>query len=148
MEKPWKLIVLLLGIFAAGVVTGGFVTMTFGRGRPPGPQRPRMEMWRDAEMKALVDRVGLTPEQIGQLKPLVKPYVDELTRVRNDSLKETLAIVDKLNVQVAGVLTPEQKTKFDEMTREQRDWMSRIMRNRGGRNRGPGEPPGPPPGKP
>jgi hypothetical protein len=61
------------------------------------------------------------------------------------------AIFDKLNAQVVSVLTPEQKTRFDEMNHEQREWMSRFARDRGGmrgpRSHGPGDPPppGPPP---
>lgn len=148
MDKPWKLVALLLGIFAAGVVTGGFVTMRFGR--PSFPPRPRMESWRDPALKTLSERLNLTPDQLEKLKPLVKPYLDELARVRTDSLKETRAILDKLEHEVTTVLTPEQQKRFEDMTREQKERMSRFMKDRG--NRGPhggGDlPPGPPPDKP
>lgn len=150
MEKPWKLIFLLVGIFAAGVVTGGFVVnMRFGR-RPP--LRPRMESWRDSDLKVLADRLGLSNDEVEKLKPVVKPFVDQMAKVRTNWINETRPILEQLEHAVAAVLTPEQKVRFDEMNREQQERMKRFMRDRG-QMRGPRDhggdepPPGPPPDK-
>jgi Spy/CpxP family protein refolding chaperone len=152
-DKPWKLVLLLAGIFAAGAVTGGFATLRFGRPRAP---RPRMENWREDRLKMLADRLDLTAEQQEKLRPIIKPYAEELNRIRTLSISDTRKVLDRLEHDVAAVLTPEQRTKFDELNREQRERMQRFTRDRGPggamrppHDQGPGEPPpGPPPDRP
>jgi Spy/CpxP family protein refolding chaperone len=152
MDKPWKLVLLLAGIFAAGAVSGGFAIMRFGRPHPP---RPRLDNWREDRLKVLADRLDLTSDQQEKLRPVIRPYAEELTRIRAASINDTRRVLEKLEHDVAEVLTPEQRTKFEEMNREQHERMQRMLKERNGggmhppRDRTPGDPPpGPPPEKP
>jgi Spy/CpxP family protein refolding chaperone len=145
MDKPWKLVLLLIGIFAAGIVTGGFVMMRFGRQLFPAHRGA--EEWGPTRLKRLTERLDLTPDQVEKIRPIIHKDSEELSRLRNSSLGETRKVLEQLEHDVSAVLTPEQKTKYDEMNREMRERMQRLMRGpRPGHEHGPGEPPSVSPG--
>lgn len=153
MNQSWKVILVLLGIFVAGGVTGGFVTLRIIKNRVL--DRPVPEEWAPRHLKRLVDRLALTPEQQEQIRPIVRHNMEQLNRLRNLSMTETQMRLESMQRDIAQKLTPEQRAKFEQMnrelreTREQREKVERARRAKGGRP--PGErPPGdrPPPDKP
>ena len=157
MNQPWKLILLLTGIFIAGGVTGAFVTLKVVRDRIA--QRPMPEQWAPMQLKRLAERLDLRPEQLEQLRPIIKRNMDELNRLRAYSLGETRTVLERMAREVSEQLTPEQRVGFEQMNKEFRERMKRLnadrpggLRNeRGNRERPPGPPPGekpPPPDKP
>jgi len=119
MNQPWKIIVVLFGIFAAGGVTGGFVGLRVCKNTILN--RPVPEEWAPKHIKRLVDKLGLTPEQLEQVRPIVRRNMEQLNRVRNYALAETQTVVSIMQRDIAEVLTPEQRTKFEQMNRELRD---------------------------
>lgn len=157
MDKPWKLVLLLVGIFVAGMASGGFVMMRWGRQIFP-PPRHGPDEWGPNRLNRLKEKLDLTPEQVEKIRPIMRQDSEELGRIRSSSLAETRKVLDRLEHDVSELLTPEQKTRYDEMNREMRDRLQRLMRGpRSGREHGPGEPPpgpapeipnGPPPAKP
>jgi uncharacterized membrane protein len=154
MIKPWKLILLLSGIFVAGGVTGACVMVRVGKemfNRRPGP-----EQWAPNHMKRLVERLGLNPDQAEQIRPIVRRNIDELGRLRTESMAGTKAIFERMEREVSAKLTPEQREKFDKLNKEMRERARKVMLDRqkglpgqggpkGDRERPPGEP-GKPPG--
>jgi len=152
MDKPWRLVLLLVGIFAAGVVTGGFVALRFGRQLLPRTH-VGAEQWGPNRMKLLTERLSLTPEQQAKLEPIVKRDAEELGKIRTASLTEMRKVFDQMDRDIAAALTPEQREKYDQMSKELRERMPRLMRERGGgphgpRDHPPGDAPPPPPEKP
>jgi Spy/CpxP family protein refolding chaperone len=119
MNKPWKVILVLIGIFIAGGVTGGFVTQHIGRLKLLN--RPVPEEWAPRHLKRLVDRLDLTKEQQEQIRPIVRRNMEQLGRLRNHAMTETLLVVEAMQRDIAERLTPEQRTKFERMNRELRD---------------------------
>lgn len=119
MNKPWKVIIVLLGIFAAGGVTGGFVTLRVLKNKIMN--RPVPEEWAPKHLKRLVDRLALTPEQQEQIRPIVRRNMEQLNRVRNQSMAETQTVVEGMQRDISAQLTPEQRTKFEQMNRELRE---------------------------
>lgn len=119
MNKPWKVIIVLLGIFAAGGVTGGFVTLRVLKTKIMN--RPVPEEWAPKHLKRLVDRLALTPEQQEQIRPIVRRNMEQLNRVRNQSMAETQTVVEGMQRDISAQLTPEQRTKFEQMNRELRE---------------------------
>jgi uncharacterized membrane protein len=119
MNKPWKVIIVLIGIFAAGGVTGGFVTLRVCKNKILN--RPVPEEWAPKHLKRLVDRLALTPEQQEQIRPIVRRNMEQLNRVRNHSMAETQTVVEGMQQDIAEKLTPEQRTKFEQMNRELRE---------------------------
>ena len=153
MNKPWKVITVLLGIFVAGGVTGGFVTLRVIKNRVMN--RPVPEEWAPRHLKRLVDRLALTPEQQEQIRPIVRHNMEQLNRLRNQSMAETQMRVESMQRDIAQKLTPEQRIKFEQMNRElreareAREKAERTRRANGGRSsweRLPGDQP--PPDKP
>jgi uncharacterized membrane protein len=119
MNKPWKIIVVLLGIFAAGGVTGGFVTLRVCKNKLQN--RPVPEEWAPKHLKRLVDRLELTPEQQEQIRPIVRRNMEQLNRVRNYSMAETQTVVEGMQREISERLTADQRTKFEQMNRELRE---------------------------
>jgi Spy/CpxP family protein refolding chaperone len=119
VNKPWQVILALFGIFIAGGVAGGFVTLRIWKDRVTN--RPVPEEWAPRHMKRLNDRLALTPEQQDQLRPIVRRNMELLNRIRNSSMAETKVIVEGMQREISEKLTPEQKVKFDQMNQEVRD---------------------------
>lgn len=148
MNKPWKLVLLLIGIFLAGAVAGGFVV---GRIWRPIPRRMPPDQWGQNRLKVLSEHLSLTPDQQTKLQPILQRDMDDLARIRNSSMTESRKIFERMEQDISTLLTPEQKQKFDEMNRERRERFQRMMRERGpGGPRHPHgeEPDGPPPPPP
>lgn len=149
MNQPWKVIVVLLGIFVAGGVTGGFVTLRVVRER--FSNRPMPEEWAPRHLKRLVDRLALTPEQQEQIRPIVRHNMEQLNRLRNQSLAETQMRIESMQRDIAQKLTPEQRVAFEQMNRELREARETRERNERAKrprpDRRPDAPPQPqPPG--
>ena len=119
MTKPWQVILALFGIFVAGGVAGGFVTLRFVKDRIVN--RPVPEEWAPRHLKRLNERLALTPEQQEQVQPIVRRNMELLNRIRNSSMAETKLVVEGMQREIAEKLTPEQRTKFDQMNQEVRD---------------------------
>lgn len=150
MNKPWIVILVLIGIFAAGGVTGGFVTLRVCREKIAN--RPVPEEWAPKHIKKLVERLHLTPQQTEQIGPIVKRNMEQLGRLRKQSLAETRAIVETMQRDISDRLTPEQRLKFEQLNRELREKVEKARREKpeGGRPGGGPPPPdkaGPPPEK-
>ena len=119
MKQPWKIIILLLGIFVAGGVTGGLVTLRIWKEKMGN--RPVPEEWAPRHLKRLSDRLALTPAQQEQLRPVVRRNMEQLGRVRNTFVADTQTVVEAMQREIAQLLTPEQRDKFAQMNRELRD---------------------------
>lgn len=140
--QPWKLVLLLVGIFAAGCVAGGFVTMRYVHSKIR--ERGAPEQWGPARLKLLSERLELSAEQVDRLKPIVRRDVEDLNRLRQQSFQETRRILERMERDIAAVLTPEQKRKFEELNKEMRERARKMFEMRRGERREgrEGRPPG------
>ena len=149
MNKPWKIVLVLLGIFIAGGVTGAFVMIRVGRqmlAHRPGP-----EQWAPNHLKRLVERLDLKPEQSAAIRPIVQRDMEELNRLRSESMAEAKKVMERMEREISAQLTPEQRTKFDQLNKEMRERAKKFMIERRNRPAGPGgqrHDPEPPPGEP
>ena len=162
MNKPWKLILLLVAIFSAGGVAGWFLALKVGK--ETVAKRTRPEEWAPQQMKRLAERLELNPEQTQEIKAIVRRNSEELNRLRNYSFAETKIVFERMEREIAEKLTPEQRTKFEQLNKEMRERVRKFMPERANRLGQPGgprpdreRPPGepgkapadqPPPGKP
>jgi Spy/CpxP family protein refolding chaperone len=114
-----KIILCLAGIFLAGVVTGMFVSFQVVRHMMPSQSR-MADRW-DGELQS---RLNLSPEQTQQVRPFITNAIGNFKiTLGNDAL----AALSNCNSQIAGVLTPEQRTQFDQMDKEQREFIERAF---------------------
>ena len=137
-NKPWKIVLLLIGIFLAGGVTGGFVTLRFGRELLS--RRAKPDQWAPQQLKRLADRLELKPEQVELLRPIVRSSMEQISRVRSVSVQETRTIYERMEHDIAELLTPEQRTKFEQLNKEMRERARRLMPDGPNRGFGPGGP--------
>lgn len=131
MNQPWKLIVLLVGIFLAGAASGTLVTMrVMHRQFPPPGNRPppSAELWTNLHLKRISEDVGLQPGQLEQIKPIVVRRMNELYRLRDRFLEDNRGLRLVMEREVAERLSPEQRAKYEAINKEYHDRAGRLER--------------------
>lgn len=139
MKSTWKLVLLLVGIFLAGGVAGSFLTLRFKRVQPP--ERPAPAKWTEGHIRKLSERLDLQPEQVEQLKPIIGRNMEELGRLRTESVAASRVVIERMEKEISDKLTPEQRVKFEEYSREKRERLRQFMQKRAEEGRSKGEHP-------
>lgn len=127
-DRPWKLVLLLTGIFLAGAVAGGFVTLEVGKDMFRKRMAP--ENWGPARLKMLEKHLDLSAEQIERLKPIIRRDVEDLNRLRQQGFQETRRILERMEKDISAILTAEQKGKFQQLNAEMRERARRMIEQR------------------
>lgn len=127
MDKPWKLVLALIGIFIAGSVTGGFVSLRIAKERVQ-QRRPMPEQWGPQRLKALGKELALTPDQMDKIRPIIRRDTDELNKLRQGTMEKTRDIFIKMERDIAQHLTPEQRAKYEQMLKERRAREQRMIK--------------------
>jgi Spy/CpxP family protein refolding chaperone len=133
----WKLICGFLLVFIAGCLTGAFVAAAttrhylFAAGHH-GITADRMRERLKAEL-------NLTPEQTAKISPILDKAAVQLQAIRKDTGQRVHEVFATTHNQIAADLTPEQRTKLEQMRERHHRMMQRHHRH------GPAPPPGAPP---
>lgn len=130
MNRTLKVSLFITGIFACGVVVGAFGAKRFAPAhRPPGgfggPEGFGMSL-----MSRLTAELALSEEQRAAIEPVIKRAGEELRVLRQDSMRQSGAVIEAMNVSVAAELTPEQRAKFEVLKEAQKARMKAIMEER------------------
>ena len=128
MDKPWKVILAFTGIFVAGILVGGLVTLRWGKNfaqRSPGGEQFGPQL-----MARLVTQLDLTPEQQAKVKPIVDQATEELRQLRHTTQRTTAALLVRLQGDIAATLNPDQKAKFDTQVGQARERIRHFMEER------------------
>ena len=114
MNKTLLVILAFLGVFVCGAVVGGVVTFRFGRQavQKKAAEHIGLQQWR-----RMGDQMELTAEQREKIRPLVVRAAQD----RQAALKQAQVFNDRLVEDVEAILTPEQRAKFQELRKRQRD---------------------------
>jgi Spy/CpxP family protein refolding chaperone len=119
MNKPWKLIVLLVGIFVAGGATGALLAKRMAQVMPSPPKPPpAAETWASLHLKRIADDLQVKPDQMEQIRPIVVRGMRELFSMRSQFLADNRARREQMEREVMQVLTPEQREKYEKINRE------------------------------
>jgi Spy/CpxP family protein refolding chaperone len=144
MAKTWQVVLATIAIFLAGFVTGGSLAIGAGRwmARHPRVDPSRMFPFNQARgnlvppsqvnpqlMKSFVEKLDLNKDQKQRIEPIVRRTVIQLTRERREVQLSSALLVEKMQDQIADILTPEQRAKFEDMISQQR---ARIQQFRQG----------------
>ena len=134
MTKPWQIWVVLIAIFATGAVSGGLVARHIARKHAPPPPPP--EMWVARQIEHVASEVKLTPEQTERIKPIVRANIEDLVKLR----RQAFDIIDRMGKQIAAELTPEQRTRYEQILKERREARRQAQEQRNARRRSDGAP--------
>src|SRR5580658_117300 len=141
MAKTWQVILATIGIFLAGLVTGGATALgvvrwvarhprvnpaqmagQFGL-RPAGAQ---VQQIGPQLMRSFVNQLDLTDEQRARIGPIVRRAVSQLGRERREVQLTSALAIERMQDEISDVLTPEQRTRFEELIREQRERLQEV----------------------
>ena len=151
MSRNAKIILAFLGVFIAGAVFGGFTAVRYARqqfekNRPHAPVP--IDQFSPQIMKRFSNRLDLTEEQKEKLRPIIRQAGEELRKLRQSGERDAIAVAERMHEQVAGILTPEQQRKLEQMKRDMRERWQRERQQRWGERPPPGGRPGPLPPPP
>lgn len=83
--------------------------------RQPGPGQFGPQL-----MQRFVNQIQPTPEERQKIRPLVFQSAEDLRRLRLDTAHSTELILEHLQDQIAALLTPDQRDRFDQMIQRSR----------------------------
>lgn len=131
MNKPWKVVLVLLGIFIAGGVSGAFLAKRYAHewfAKRPGP-----DQWAPNHVKRLTENLNLPTEQAEVIRPIVRRNMTELNKIRDTMVAESRVIMDRMQREIAEKLTPAQRAEYDRMNIEMREKYKKQSQERGSR---------------
>ncbi|MDX1500880.1 MAG: hypothetical protein R3325_00860 [Thermoanaerobaculia bacterium] len=138
-------------LFVTGVLVGALATHLFYTQRLLRPEgAPRAMVMGRLFSRQLERSLELTPEQAEQVEKIVRDSHAEADRLRRETFPRVRQIVDEAAAEIEAILTEEQRERFRELRRRQRDRAEQFLLGPPGpgRRRGPGPPPDPPPPRP
>ena len=89
--------------------------------RPGQPQQFGPQLMRSFERQ-----LDLTDDQRAQIEPIVRRTASQLGRERREVQLTTALAIEKMQDEISNVLTPDQRTKFDELVAKQRQRLQEL----------------------
>ncbi len=121
ITKP-RTVLVLVGIFIAGLASGVFLAPAVGPlFRPKAKMPVPRPSFAERNMGRLEEVLSLTPEQRVKIEALMRQAGDELAKNRRESWRVAGEHLRRLNEQIAELLSAEQRVKFEEFKREQEE---------------------------
>lgn len=145
MNKPWQVCLVLVAIFVAGGISGGLVAFQIARRHAPPPPG----VWIARRIENVARELQLTPAQMERVQPIVKRNVEELTKLSRQSMHTVHEMLERMETEIGAELTPEQRTRYEQILKERREVRRRMQERHGMRGewerRSDDRPPLPPP---
>jgi Spy/CpxP family protein refolding chaperone len=126
----WKLILGFVLVFLAGGLTGAFVAAATARNYFSAASHHAVAAQRMRER--LKNELNLTPEQMQKISPLIEKAAAQLEDIRKDTAHRVRQTFSDLHQQIAADVTPEQKTKLEQMRERHHHMMGRFHRGHRG----------------
>ena len=115
MNRKLKISLYLAATFVAGVATGFFAAFQMARHFMP-PREAMAAHW----CGELQSKMNLTPAQMAKIRPIVD---DTLAEFKTSMCQASLANLSNCNARIALQLTADQKVKFEQIQKEQQDFI-------------------------
>lgn len=125
----------LVGIFLAGGITGAFAAR---EAREWFFKRPGPEQWAPTHLKRLTDQLKLPEDQAEKIRPIIRRHMTEMGKLRENWLTETKEIRDRMEREVGEQLTPDQRARYEQINRAQREKEKKLFLDRNTRAPGQG----------
>jgi Spy/CpxP family protein refolding chaperone len=146
MIKTWQVALATLAIFVGGLVTGGataFGLMHWVAVHRPGVAlqfvgRNQVQQFGPQLMRSFEDKLDLTDDQKALIEPIVKRTAGQLGRDRREVQLTSAIAIEKMQDEIAAVLTPDQRTKFEALIAKQRERLQQFRKRQMQENQGLG----------
>jgi Spy/CpxP family protein refolding chaperone len=144
MAKTWQVVLATIAIFVAGLVTGGATAL--GVAKYAGDRRSRNNPAQAQQggnrgplglgfgpqlLRTFANELNLSDDQRAQIAPILKRTVFDLGQERHEVQLKSALIIERMQDDISGILTPEQRTRFDELIARQRERMRRFRTGEG-----------------
>jgi Spy/CpxP family protein refolding chaperone len=141
MVKTWQVVLATIAIFLAGLVTGGasaFGVVRWaarhprgaGGGLAPTMQRPgQAQQFGPQLMRSFANQLDLTDDQRARIIPIVRRTAAQLGRDRREVQLTTALAIEKMQDEIADVLTPDQRSRFEELISQQRARLQQLRQS-------------------
>lgn len=138
MIKSWQVVLATIAIFVAGLVTGGAtalgVVRWVGRHARPNPQGMGLFLSRSGQpqqfgpqlMRGFADQLDLTDDQKALIMPIVRRTASQLGRDRREIQLTSALAIEKMQDEIAALLTPVQRARFEDLVSQQRARLQRF----------------------
>ena len=123
-----QIILCLALIFIAGGITGAVVIS--GATKETQSRPPTMGKVCDHMRKRLQSELGLTPDQVKRIEPILRETEREMEGVHHRSMGQIAQIIEKSNAEIARELTPEQRIKLAAMENKRRESLQKCVKDR------------------
>ncbi len=113
MKTKWKIVVVLLGIVLVSAVAGGIIGAKLAEHALKKRHAP--EMWNQSVMRALQQRLKLTPPQAQKVQAIIDGGVEEMKVIRQDTIQRTDVVIERMISDIDRELTPEQSAELKKL---------------------------------
>jgi Spy/CpxP family protein refolding chaperone len=134
MAKTWQVVLATVAIFLAGLVTGVAFTLGAVRWIARHPRVNPAQMFPYAQarpgaqpaqlgpqlMRSFINQLDLTDDQRAKIQPIVRRTVAQLARERREVQLNSALVIERMQDQIAELLTPDQRLKFEDLISQQR----------------------------
>jgi Spy/CpxP family protein refolding chaperone len=132
MVKTWQVVLATIGIFVAGLVTGGATALGVVKwnAHRHGPKqdllgnletrRAQSQTFGPQLIRSFANQLDLTDDQRATIGLIVKNTVTQLSHDRREVQLATALAIEKMQDEIAAALTPDQRAKFEELIAQQR----------------------------
>lgn len=118
-----KALLYLLAVFLVGAVAGWTSGYAGAKKRFLAPPRPaRMA---DDILCTYRKELGLTPDQIRQVEPIISATSSNLNQLHQATLEQVRTQIRQSDDRIQQVLTPAQQSKFEELRARRGEWGKR-----------------------
>jgi hypothetical protein len=126
--SKWKIIGYAAAIFIAGGISGGALGVYETRSNllvPPREQEMALRI-----RNRFQARLGLSPDQTAKITPIIDSAAAELHSIHMEANERISKVFDDSYTQIAAILTPEQRTKLEQMRKERQERMQHAQSHR------------------
>ncbi len=113
LRSTWKITACLLALILASSTAGALLGRRWTRNELA--QRDNPESWNQAAMRTFERTVRPTPEQRPKIEAALTSAVEELKRIRAETITRSTNVIWRLIGEVERELTPEQRQAFEAM---------------------------------
>ena len=134
MNSKQKIGSYLCLIFLAGGVAGGSIAWTASTKQKQKPAHskhfPDTKRMCDFMRQRLEERVGLTPEQVQKIEPLIEQSARDIRAIHDKTLQDVEDVIRRTHSEIAATLTPEQQARLVEFENERREFWRKHFKKK------------------